>query len=87
MNKVAFVMSGVLTFLGIILLAWTRAVTELFPKIGYLVFKASGPGSYSPGQYAVDVSGVKVIAVICIIAGLILCAVFYGIGGKCEKSS
>ncbi len=82
MDRIAFVMSMILTFLGIVILAWTRAVKALLPKIGWIVFKASGPGSYSPGKYEVDLSGVSGIATVCIIAGIVMSVILYRRGRK-----
>jgi len=82
MNKVGFVMSSILMFFGIVLVAWGQVIKSLLPKIGYIVFKLHGPGSYSPSEYVVNLSGLYIIATISIIVGLLFSVIFYKKGSK-----
>lgn len=82
MNKVAFVMSSILMFFGIVLVAWGQVVKSLLPKIGYMVFKLQVLESYSPSEYVVNLSGLYIIATISIIGGLWLSVIFYKKGSK-----
>ncbi|HOO77528.1 MAG TPA: hypothetical protein PK636_09420 [bacterium] len=82
MAKTAFVMSALLALLGAVLTAAGIFARVMLPKIGYLVFSASGPGSYSPGNYAVDLGGYYTLTGACLAAGVVLCAAFYRAGRK-----
>ena len=86
MNKIAFVMSSILAYIGILLFAWTRAVKSLYPKIGYLIYTAKSEGSYNSGDYMINTNSVTALSLICIVAGIILCCVFYKKGLKKECS-
>jgi len=97
MNKVAFVMSSILTYLGILLLSWTRAVNAVFPKIAYLITKdtdikpvkdaAGNIRLVNQNRYVIDTCNVTTIAVVCIVVGILLCVIFYKKGCKSEKTA
>lgn len=77
-NKLAFIMSNILTFLGIIILVISKIIYAVMFKIGTMMFDIfAKSGSYKPGMYAPDLSGVYIIGVICIIVGLVLSVAFY----------
>jgi len=84
MNRLAFVMSNILTFLGIVLLSialMIRAILTGGPS--HFLFKAFiRTGSWKPEAYAPNLSGVYVISAICIVVGLVLSVVFYKNGSK-----
>jgi uncharacterized membrane protein YidH (DUF202 family) len=76
MNKVGFVMSSLLTIVGLLLIAGAQAVS-------YLAFKTFG-GTYSTGEYAANLTGLYIIGVISIVAGVFLSVLFYKKGIKKE---
>lgn len=77
MNKIGFLLSGLLTFLGLITIGITSFTTKLLPKIGWMVFKLSGPSSYNGSNYSITFTTLNSIAIFEIIIGLVLCIFFY----------
>ena len=84
MNKIGFLLSGILSLMGVWVLFATNIINSLLPKIGYAAFQAAAAGSYNPGNYVIDFTGVNIFAVIGIITGIFLMVFFYTIkkGGK-----
>lgn len=77
MNKLGFILSGLLTLLGLITIGITSFTTKLLPKIGWMVFKLSSPGSYTESNYSITFTSLNSIATFEIIIGLVLCIFFY----------
>lgn len=79
MNKIGFLLSGLLTFIGFITLNFTSITNKLLPKIGYMIFNllSSGSRSYSPNDYKMSYISTNGLALIEIIIGLGLCIFFY----------
>jgi hypothetical protein len=83
MARVGFIMSMILTLLGVVLLSIGLLVHALLPKVGYMAFRIGG-GSYSPTDYEPSAALWlhHALAVGCIIVGSMLSARFYGADQK-----
>jgi len=83
MNKLAFVMSSILTMLGVMLFAWTEIAKAVIPMVLMQVITSfSSRYSTSIIDYMPDISGIRTVAVVIILAGAILSAVFYSLEKK-----
>ena len=77
MNKIGFLLSGLLTLIGFITLNLTSFTNKLLPKIGKMVFELSSSGSYSVSYYKIAFASTNSLAFFEIIIGLGLCLFFY----------
>ncbi|KUK30276.1 MAG: hypothetical protein PWP22_1383 [Thermoanaerobacter sp.] len=84
MNRLVFIMSNILTFLGIVLLSTALTIRALLTGgPSHFLFEAFvKTGIWGPEAYTPNLSGVYVISVLCIVVGLVLSVVFYKKGSK-----
>ncbi len=73
MERTGFVMSMLLTFLGVVLLSIGLLVQALLPKIAYMAFSVGG-GSYNPHSYGLGMAYYlqQGVALGCIAVGAVL---------------
>ncbi|GKX29029.1 hypothetical protein SH1V18_15090 [Vallitalea longa] len=77
MNKIGFLLSGLLTLIGFITLNLTSFTNKLLPKIGRMIFELSSSGSYTQSDYKIFFASTNSLALFEIIIGLGLCVFFY----------
>ena len=76
-------MSSILTMLGVMLFAWTEIAKAVIPMVLMQVITSfSSRYSTSIIDYMPDISGIRTVAVVIILAGAILSAVFYSLEKK-----
>lgn len=63
--------SFILIILGICIVTLTKTIEEVIPKLGYAAFQSAGGGSYSPGNYEMDLGLNYWIGGVCILIGAI----------------
>lgn len=85
MNRIGFLLSGLLSIIGIITLMVTSFTTKIIPKIGYMVYQSAAAGSYTPSNYAISFDYCNKIAIIAIIVGIVLSLFFYIVALVSEK--
>ena len=82
-NKLAFVISSILTFLGISILAGALAIRAVTANIWPMVFGAFKlTGVLRPDEYLVNLAGIYIVAAVCIVVGTVLSIVFYKKGSR-----
>ncbi|MCK5685596.1 hypothetical protein KAJ27_15800 [bacterium] len=86
MVKIAFKASIIFVIIGILLVAYGQLLQVITPKIGWMVFKSAGTGSYNPQDYILNLSSFFRTAYFCIITGLVFSVFFYTKGRKLETS-
>ncbi len=84
MNKIGFLISGILAIMGVYLYTLGKIINLVMPKIGYLAFQMARSGSYNPEKYIIDFTEVYWVALGMVIAGVILSLIFYIVGLKKE---
>ena len=82
MNKLAFIMSNILIFLGIVMLAGSLTIQAVMNKAIYMKYAAINHTGPVPSNWFLNLAGIYVIAAICIVVGLVLSIAFYKKGSK-----
>ena len=83
MNKIGFLLSGLLALTGVNLVAFCALAQSLYPKIGYLIFQSESSGSYDPRNYTIDFSLSYALGLTCVAVGVWLSVIFC----RCERST
>ena len=72
-------MSSILTIAGVMILSWCEVVKTVVPMVLMRIITSfANRYSNSIVDYTPDMSGVKTIAIVVIIAGVVLSSIFYG---------
>lgn len=79
MKTLAFIYSGMISIIGVIMLLITKMTNLIMPKIGLSAFQSAASGSYSPDAYYIDFSTVNTFSVLMIILGIAGCILLSGI--------
>lgn len=84
MNRLAFIMSNILTFLGIVLLSTALTIRALLTggPSRFLFEAFVKTGTWGPEAYTPNLGEVYAISALCIVVGLVLSVVFYKRGSK-----
>ena len=78
MNRVKFIMSGVLACIGVCTLITTNIIRKVLPVMGRIAYQAAAAGSYNPTNYQVRFAGANLVALVLVALGIIGCIVFWG---------
>lgn len=77
MNKIIFVLSGVLAITGIVTFIVTSILKVLLPKLGYIAYQVTGSVPYSESSYNLNFSSLNILSIILIIIGVVFCIYAY----------
>ena len=77
MQPLAFILSGLLAIVGVLLLALGALWAALLPLIARMAFMLARGGSFSAEDYVPDLGSYDTISWGCIIIGLGLCLALY----------
>ncbi|AZR73955.1 hypothetical protein BBF96_11470 [Anoxybacter fermentans] len=77
MNKIAFIFANILFFFGLTIIVLINFTQRILPKIGYMVFLMTKSGSYTAEEYVVSFPVLNLIAVVCIVLGLMVSIICY----------
>jgi len=77
MNKIAFLLSGLLGLLGLITIVTTRIIAKIMPAIGYAAFQQAAAGSFNAQNYYINFREVNLMAIISMVISILLMITFY----------
>jgi hypothetical protein len=77
MNTALFATGNRLIVIGLMLLALGQLAEAIMPALGRAAFQAAAAGTYTPGDYALDLSLYYIIALGSLIGGIILSVFTY----------
>lgn len=77
MNKIGFLLSGLLVIIGVCVLFTTTIINKVLPILGRTAFQAAAAGSYSPSHYFANFLYLNLCALGIIILGLLAAWYFY----------
>lgn len=77
MNKIGFLLSGIISLIGLVTMILTKVVQLVMPYIGRAAFQAAAAGSYNPAHYNINFSFIQNSSIFLIILGIVLSVFFY----------